>query len=670
MRRRLLGLASWMLAMNVFNAAGFAQAANHFAPSEFQDWPQITDAERQMRSPLVQKDAGAEVLVWKAYVLDEFLSSSTLQRVYYNYVRLKVFDERGKEQAATIDLTSSETSSIIDVAGRTLKADGTFVLLDKNAIHQRDVVRVGSRIRKTTSFAMPGVEPGAIVEYRWKEVESGDEMEFVRLQLQREFPVQKVTYYLRPLSSEITSYQLRFQTFNCQPTFGKPDNQGYTPITVENIPAFRQESFAPSEPNLRAWVLAYYEPNNVNDPERYWNEFGKKAYQDLKNAIKADDDLKVATAMATAQAKTDQEKIVALAKYIRANLKNVSTDLTDAERVKFQDSVTKNRVRTASEIFKTRMGLPSELNVVFAAMAAHAGLDARLAYVADWNEAVFNPKTMMNRYYLDHVDMAVKLGGAWKVFDVSTKLLTPGMLPWRQEGVYALVSDGKAPLFIQTEASPAAASAESTKGSFSLSAQGELEGDAEETFTGHRAFDLRLSLAGESPERREEWLKDRVIQKFPDAEVSEIAIENADDPGQPLRFRYHLIAPGYAQVAGSRIFFHVLPFQRLQASPFSASERHNPVQFPYAWSESDNISITPPAGFVLDQPTSPGNIGFGSGGGYNIKIDVANNGQILVNREFTFGLIYFEVKDYPVVKQVFSEIQKRNTHTLALLRQQ
>ncbi len=302
-------------------------------------------------------------------------------------------------------------------------------------------------------------------------------------------------------------------------------------------------------------------------------------------------------------------------------------------------------------------------------MAAQAGLDARPAYVADWNEVAFNPKTMMNRYYLDHIDMAVKLGGAWKVFDVSTKLLTPGMLPWRQQGVYALISDAKMPTFIQTEASPAAASAESTKGSFSLSADGELEGDAEETFTGHRAFDLRLNLEGESAERREEWLKDRIIQEFPEAQISEIAIENPDDPGQPLRFRYHLIAPRYAQVAGSRMFFHVLPFQRSQVSPFSASERHNPVQFPYAWSESDTISIRPPAGFVLDKPTSPGDIGFGGGGGYNIKIDVSDNGQILINRDFTFGLTYFDAKDYPVVKQVFSEIQKRNTHILALLRQ-
>jgi len=231
------------------------------------------------------------------------------------------------------------------------------------------------------------------------------------------------------------------------------------------------------------------------------------------------------------------------------------------------------------------------------------------------------------------------------------------------------VSDAKTPVFVQTETTPAKSSVEAKKGSFSLSVNGELEGDAEETFTGHRAFDLRSELREESQERREEWLRNRVIEMFPDAEVTEIAVENCDDPTQPLRFRYHLLAPQYAQVAGRRIFFHILPFQRSRPSPFSASERRNPVQFPYAWTETDAVRIRPPAGFVLDNASAPGGIGFGAAGGYNLTVAVGDNGQVIANRELTFVGTYFDAKDYPVVKQVFSEIQKRNTHTLALIKQ-
>ena len=66
-----------------------------------------------------------------------------------------------KEKAGTIDLTDGDRGGIVDVAGRTIKADGTILELDKKAVYKRDLVRAGGRSRKAISFAMPGVEPRA-----------------------------------------------------------------------------------------------------------------------------------------------------------------------------------------------------------------------------------------------------------------------------------------------------------------------------------------------------------------------------------------------------------------------------------------------------------------------------------------------------------------------------
>ena len=621
-----------------------------------------------MQAPLVEKDAGAEVLVWRAHLLDEFLSRNTLQRVFYHYVRLKIFTEKGKEQASTIDLVDDGTSKIIDVSGRTVKADGTVLELERSAVHERDVVRAAGRKLKVTSFAMPGVEAGAIVEYRWREVLNSTAIRYVRLQFQREFPVQKVSYFVKPLSREVTDYQMRLQSFNCEPTPFKVEQDGYNSTTLENIPAFREEPFGPSEPNLRAWALLYYQSENPKDPDRYWSEIGKKTYQELKGALKTNDEVKAATTKAIAQAASDQDKIVSLIRYIQGNLRNINDPaVTASERERFYEGLPKDRIRNSAEILKVGIGTSYELNVVFAAMAAQAGLDARPALVADWNDVAFNPKTMTDQYYIDSIAMAVKLGDFWKVYDVSTNLLTPGILPWRHEGVFALVSDPRAPFFVQTQHSPATASVEAKLGDFTLSADGELEGDVEESFTGHRALDRRMDLRGESEERMQEWLRARVTEMFPDAEVTAIAIKNAGEPRQPLNFSYHLRAPHYAQVAGRRIFFQVLPFEKSHGSPFTASERRTPVRFPYAWMETAKISIKPPAGFVFDNPSSPGGMSFGAAGGYNLKISVAENGTVTTTRELTFGGLYVEPKDYPVVRQVFAEIQKRDSHTLALI---
>ena len=105
----------------------------------------------------MKKTPGAEVLFWRIHVVDELLGSSRdLQRVSYNYIRLKIFDEKGKEKVATIDLNSGDRSAILDIAGRTVKFDGSIVELDKKIVYWRDLIRGNGMRRKVTSFAMPG----------------------------------------------------------------------------------------------------------------------------------------------------------------------------------------------------------------------------------------------------------------------------------------------------------------------------------------------------------------------------------------------------------------------------------------------------------------------------------------------------------------------------------
>jgi hypothetical protein len=43
--------------------------------------------------------------------------------------------------------------------------------------------------------------------------------------------------------------------------------------------------------------------------------------------------------------------------------------VTDADREKYVKSLPKDRIRNAAEIFKSGLGTPNEMNVVFAAMA-------------------------------------------------------------------------------------------------------------------------------------------------------------------------------------------------------------------------------------------------------------------------------------------------------------
>jgi hypothetical protein len=641
------------------------------APSDFVNWLPITDADRQLKAPSVDKDAGAEVLQWRVHVVDELLSNTDFQRVLYHYVRLKIFDEKGKAKASTIDLPYGDKRNILDVAGRTIKNDGTIVELDKKAVFKRDLVRAGRLTRKAVSFAMPGVEPGAIVEYRWKESIDDHAIYYVRLKFQQEFPVERVTYFFRPLPREIAgTYQMFMSPFNCKPSAFKIENDGYTSTTVENVPALREEPYSPSEPNLEAWALLHYQQGDRSNPDKYWSDIGKRGYQQLKDALKTNAEIKSAAAEATANAKNDDEKIAALIATVRARVHGLfDANVTEADREKYVKSLPKDRLRTAAEIFKGGIGTPNEMNVVFAAMAQQIGLEARPALVASRNELIFHPKATVDEYFIDNIDMAVKQGDAWKILDVSTKQLPPGMISWREEGMYALITDPKNSTFIETPIAPPEASAETRVAVLQLSTDGTLAGDVEESYSGHRGEDYRYQIKDKSAAQREEWLHDRVTRMFPDAEVTAIKIEFADDSTHPLHATYHLDAPRYAQVTGKRLLFQTFPFHRAIASPFSSSDRHAAVEFPYAWKESDQILFKLPPHWALDNSDSPGRMELGKPGYYDGRLSITKDNELISKRELVFGRegnLYFQPSVYPQVKNAFDQIQLRDQHSIAL----
>src|SRR6516162_2946994 len=124
-RRRVCGLF-------VFSILNFGQIMAA-APAEFSSWLPLTDAERQQKESIVEPGAGAEILLWTVHVEDRILEK---RRIFYHYIRLKVFDERGKAATTTIDIPYSEPDKVENVAGHTIKADGSIVELDAKTVFQ------------------------------------------------------------------------------------------------------------------------------------------------------------------------------------------------------------------------------------------------------------------------------------------------------------------------------------------------------------------------------------------------------------------------------------------------------------------------------------------------------------------------------------------------------
>ena len=656
--------------MRILLAAVFSAAAPLCAATVVDyGWLPVTDAERQMKAPVVEKNAGVEALFWRVHVLDE-IQGGDVQRVLHHYVRLKVFNQDGKDKVATIDIRYSDKTYVVSVSGRTIEPDGSIVELGKGAVHERVLLRAGGLKQKAVSFAMPGVEVGSIIEYRWKEIRTDQAILYLPLQLQREYPVQRVTYFVKPLPSRYTNYRMSILPFNCPAPAFKMDNDGFDSASVENIPAFHEEPMMPGEAGVRQWVLIFYhDDSDKREPAKYWAGIGKKSYGELKQSLKLNGDLKQAAAEATSGAKTDEEKVDRLITYLHANVRELwDRRVSDAERAEIIKKMPRDRERSSSEIFKSGIGTAAELNTLFAALAEAAGLDARPALISNRNDLMFNER-LTERYFLRNIDMAVMINGKWKLYDVSSAVLRPGMLAWNEEGARALIADPKDPVFIAAPLSPPDASMTYRTGRFALSADGTLDGDVDLQYTGHSAFNQRLLLTGESADRSAEVAKEEAAAVWPQAEITNVRVENADKTDRALAVRYHIKVPEYAARTGKRMFVQPLFFERGATPLFTAADRKYDVHFHYAWHEIDQINIMLPDGYELEKAENPGGMNFGAPGSYVLNMAVSKGRELVCRRELTFGQgeqLFYSRDMYKQLKLVFDEIDRRDKHTLAL----
>jgi hypothetical protein len=635
-----------------------------FASAFAAEWRPIDPAELAQKTPTVEADADSEVIFWDVHIKDGQTRMNHPETVLLHYRRIKVFNTRGRNFWSTVTIPYPNGTYISEIAARTVHPDGTSVDLDQHSIRET-VNRIGNKQNRSILFAMPSVEAGSLIDYHWTESREGTFAHNIRLDFQLDnVPIRIVRYWVKPYSASNFAWTMHRADFHCSPTEEHLADGAYL-MTLGNVSAFHREPRMPPEDQVRAWALIYYAPSNRQQPLPFWDDYRKRLYTWAKSGMKADRLLRTSADGVVANDKSLEGKLNALADFCRSRIRN-----TETGEVSAQERAEAQKNKSPADTLAQGMGTWRDITFLFAALASAEGYDARYVLMADRNGPLFDVN-LTDPYFLRHGAVAVKLEGGWRFYDFAVPFLPHDMIDQGLEGVPALFCDPREPMFVNVPTSSAKQTVARFRGSLRLSEDGSIEGRLEEEYTGHNSGWRKRGLLAQSDVQRQEAFKREIATVLSTAEVSDVSIENAGDPEKPLTYRCHVRLPAYAQRAGKRVFFVPDVFRQNAKPVFTATTRKNPVYFPYAETQDDEVTIEIPSDFDFEAPRVPAAIRLGSLGEYEVRATIQSRKKLVYTRRFVIsqpGGAVVPAESYAALKSVFGAIANADSQMFTITR--
>ena len=620
-------------------------------PSAGANWKSVSPQELKMKaSDIGDPDADAAILFREGELNDNNAEGTGLKV----YIRIKIFNERGRRYADVQLPYRVEQGRITDVHARTIRPDGTSVQVEDRDIFDKLLVKTSHGVWRAKVFSMPAVEAGSIIEYRYRQTYPQG-FRYFALDLQSELFTKQLHYQIQPQAA--SRLDVRWVSFNA------PDARRFMPvwdgsydIKADNIPPFRREPLMPPELAVKIWGWIYYSDEIENNPEKYWRNYAQRVYDRASYETRASDAIRRVVESITLSNESPQQKLARIYHYIQTEIHN--TGFAPERGAEREADTELKRNDTADETIRRRYGTPREINRLFVAMLKAAGMDARVAELTTRDENFFHRSFADAFQFNSEVTAVISRDGAVQFYDPGTPYCPPGMLSWEKEGVTALVYDKRDARFVDTPVTDAAINNEDRRLSIAAFADGRAEVRTETKLTGQRALELRNELIGLVPEEQRKMALGAARNLLPQASIDEssAALSNLTNLGAPVELKYNFTAPQFVTRAGSRLLLRPLLLSHRDESLTAAPRRSNMMYFHYPWSESERVIIEPPAGYEIEQLPDPVNIDIGAA--RYLATFTRLDQRVVYERRLMVNAITFTVDQYPTVKAFFDRVHQ------------
>jgi hypothetical protein len=619
------------------------------------EWQQVTDADWAITEDPDRGIRDAVIVFEKIVVDDEDLLDD--KSYYTAYRRIRILSPEGREWGDVVSEHFHKDQKIEEIRGRTIHRDGTTYSLDESQIHEKEVfVAEGVKV-KQKAFSLPQVSDDCIVEYymKYRFDESPHlwviQKDIYMLEAEylwkfcrgkglagseyRKFPGEVSPNYVVLGADEILNVERR-------PSLKKPKEIVFT---IEDVPAFDSEPFAPPDIALKWQMRHYYgEPGAA---AAFWGDICKD-FGEFLTEYTHYNHLAVDVIEDFGQMRYPLQKIRTSYAWLNENIRNTDLDDTD-EELEGNGCV--------SAVIHHEYGNSFDISITFYDMLREMDIDAKLAFTIDRNDNVFIEDAKYWQFERSLVAVPDKAGG-YTFYKPGYDYLAPGELHWFSEGTRALVIGDEREQFYEIPFSDAQSNQRSRDLVLKLSEDLRLTGAFTEECEGQPARSHRAQLRKATETEVTQYLKEFLSANFPGFEADSLSVEGADNTRVPLTIHGRVEADFVGQQMGGRLLLNPDDLLSKQENPLTSDQRKCDIMFDYASETNEKVILNLPDGWAVE--ALPNDTTFSNPVG-ECRISFSKPDRALsISRRFTIVRPNWEATAYNDVRQLFQMRQAFN----------
>jgi hypothetical protein len=616
------------------------------------DWPPIPPEDLAMKDNPASPGAHAMILN-QEQVINE---TNPLEVVETDYVRIKIFTEQGKKFADIEIPFLKNEGQVNDIQARTVHPDGKVIPFD-GQVFEQTVIKYRDLKFLAKTFTLPDVQPGSIIEYRYRVDGWSYSSLFGRWTLQEDLYMRHASFTLRPY----TAIPLHWSGKTMHGEKLQVD-LGVVRLEVNNTPGFEKEDYTPPEEELKPHLDYYHSSQTLETPEEFWKRVGKDWNDRFEHFIGNHGEVRDAAAQAVDANDPPETRLRKL--YARSQqIRNLSFEREKSVQEEKRENLKENK--NVADVLKHGYSGGFGIDLLFAALARASGFPASIVRVSRRNQYFFN-RQLENPRQLNDIVVEVMLGSSPVYLDPGTVLCPYGLLPWAETDVAGLRLDRNGGTFIITPHPESSQAVIRRKADLQLSEEGDLEGKLLVEYSGLEALRRRLDARDEDEAGRKKFIEDEAKEWLPAGAKFELSsVSGWEDPQQPLRFEAKVNLPGFAASAGRRILLPVTIFQSNMPASFQRTTRFFPIYFSYPSETHDAIAVHLPDGFKVE--TLPDAKEVAPRKDITYHLSARQQGQTIeIERSLVLNGLFFPATAYPPLRAFFSAA-KTNDEQQAVL---